>query len=207
MKFIALYIRNIFKNTKISNNYLVKHEIILQIFISFNSEFRQFIKFDHRFVYYIIFTFVSYRLVSISLGFASILFYFVSGRVVFLFHEPTRLSQNDRKSKAQRTKGKRFPLLYDDNIFALYITLLRHCSGNFTTLCCNVKRAVTAKQNICAILYRCFPAVQSSSPYGTYTVHVTRVPRVRRCNIYRGLHVLIIVTDNAPIKINRISTV
>lgn len=69
IKFIALYIYSIFKNTKISNNYLMKHEIILQIFISTNSKFHQLIKYDDRFVYYIILTLYLIALYRSLLGF------------------------------------------------------------------------------------------------------------------------------------------
>lgn len=56
IKFIALYIYSNLKNTKISIKNLIRHEIILQMFISSDLKFHQFIKCDDRFVHYIIFT-------------------------------------------------------------------------------------------------------------------------------------------------------
>lgn len=142
IKFIALYIYSIFKNIKISNNYLMKHEITLQIFISFNSKFHRLIKCDDRFVYYIIFTLWklwSYRLVSIFLGFASeassvSYFTLYLDESCFSFTNRRDFRKMIENQRPSQPKVNISPCSSKDNIFALYIPLLRHCSGNFITL-------------------------------------------------------------------------
>lgn len=156
------------------------------------------------------FHFVSYRLVSISFGFASeassvSYFTLYLDESCFSFTNWRDFRKMIENQRPNQPKVNIPPC--SSTIISLRFTFRFYViAGAILLLCGNVKRTVTAKQNICAILYRCFPAVQSSSPYGICCPCYMRT-RVRRCNICCGLNALIIVADNAPIKINRISTV
>lgn len=156
------------------------------------------------------FHFVSYRLVSISLGFASeasSVSYFTLYLDESCFSFTNRRDFRKMRENQRPSQPKVNISPCSSTIISLRFTFRLYVIARAILLLCgNVKRAVTAKQNICAILYRCFLAVLSSSPYGICCPCYVRT-RVRRCNVYRGLNALIVVTDNAPIKINCISTV